>query len=203
VSSSGLSARESSVEFVSNLEDSESTIKTPRRYFGVREWEDFVEMVYDRQILDGAHGLSCAEPEAIERLARTTKCRRKFEAFVWLTLHYFFQATALPQKNLAREQLNFLREVWVRGDMEYGKRNPDAVAVGRKMTVLGNDRNEGSSDDEVWMKPSSNRSSQSLTPYAPKGVLLGPPRPTQGFAFDKPQGRRDSFNGLSEPDTFY
>lgn len=127
-------------------------VNTPRLFFGVQEWDGFVESLYGRVILDVALSSPCTftsqERDYNSSLETSSKARRKFEAFVWLTVHYFLQALPLPPKAVARGQLKYL-QWWVKGDVKYGDRNPFGAAVGSLQRSSASNRIDNvSSDDE-------------------------------------------------------
>lgn len=182
-------------------------IKSPRRFFGVQQWEMFIESLYERIVLDAViYAPACSQQE-IETtklaLESSTKCRRRFEQFVWLTLHYFFKAVQIPQKQIARGQLQFLK-VWVKGDSLYGRKFPDGAPTGsKKRAVLNQD--DDSSDDEPYKVNLKNKGTFGNVGSTGKGRptemhnILGV---THSLSFDNFQNRQ-SHGGLFDRDVDY
>jgi len=102
---------------------------TPRKLFGVREWEEFVNNL----------GKQFFETESV--LEDTFLA--KFEALVWLYIRFVLLAQQVPKKTVAKDILVRLR-IWVLADREFGTSQPDYVPLTQKRR-----RSQGSAEDEL------------------------------------------------------
>lgn len=138
-----------------------------------------MESLYSRVILNPVYAMNGSDGD--DKLEKSVNLRRKFEGFVWLTLHYFFQAVPIPGKAVSRSQLKHLI-IWAKGDMKYGKSNPHGApfqrtrhSISPKMTA---DASLDSSDDEVYI-------SKAASHYD---------APMLNLSFEKPQ---EAYNSMS------
>lgn len=116
---------------------SNEDILTPRKIFGVYQWDVFVEQLFSVIVLASAEA-GGASKDDLNWLSGSLKARRAFEAVVWFFLHYFFLALPVPKKMFARHQLHIFT-AWVKADMalseKYPELQPKSKLVGKSLLI--------------------------------------------------------------------